>query len=418
MTAGNEARRSATRGDFLALSAIYQTHGTRPTDPTDPEGRRVLPLPRTAHVLRSLKHPDEVRTLRRIYGPGFFLIGVHAPPASRERYLVDDKNIPLEEARSLLQRDEDEGDEYGQRTRDTFELSDAFVSLQADDYKTQLWRILDLLFSRPDLTPTRDEYAMFLAYAASLRSLDLSRQVGAVISSEQGEIIATGANDVPRYGGGLYWGSDEIDKRDWERGYDTNERERNRIAAYLIRALTDKEGDDATLVRDHREILETSGLLDITEYGRAVHAEMEALLSCARSGSSPRGGTLYSTTFPCHNCAKHIVASGISRVVYVEPYAKSRADDLHDDSLTVEEFDDKVRFEPFVGIGPRRCFDLFSMRLSSGAKLQRKVKESDGERVAWDRGNADLRVPMPALSYLEREQAATKELNDALEGSA
>ena len=56
-----------------------------------------------------------------------------------------------------------------------------------------------------------------------------------------------------------------------------------------------------------------------------VHAEMEALLSCARSGVSPVGGTLYSTTFPCHNCAKHIVAAGLRRVVYVEPYPKSRA---------------------------------------------------------------------------------------------
>ena len=84
-------------------------------------------------------------------------------------------------------------------------------------------------------------------------------------------------------------------------------------------------------------ILKDSGLFDITEYGRAVHAEMEALLTCARAGISPRGGTIYSTTFPCHNCAKHIVTSGIERVVFVEPYPKSKALELHDDSIEIKK---------------------------------------------------------------------------------
>lgn len=46
-----------------------------------------------------------------------------------------------------------------------------------------------------------------------------------------------------------------------------------------------------------------------------------------------REATLYSTTYPCHGCAKHIVAAGISEVVYYEPYPKSRALALHDDSI-------------------------------------------------------------------------------------
>lgn len=143
---------------------------------------------------------------------------------------------------------------------------------------------------------------------------------------------------------------------------------------------------------------------------------MEALLSCARSSATPHGGTLYSTTFPCHNCAKHIVAAGIERVVYVEPYPKSRAADLHDDSVTLDGAEGKVHFEPFVGIGARRYIDLFSMRLSSGAKVDRKKRKAAGEIVAWERATAELRVPMAALSYIEREQIATKVLNDAAEG--
>jgi len=62
----------------------------------------------------------------------------------------------------------------------------------------------NVLFGHPYETPTFDEYAMFIAFSAALRSADLSRQVGAVIARNN-EIIGTGANDCPKYGGGLYW---------------------------------------------------------------------------------------------------------------------------------------------------------------------------------------------------------------------
>jgi hypothetical protein len=44
-----------------------------------------------AHVIRSLKNPGEVQALRRIYGPGFFLIGVVASEEKRSAYLRDRK---------------------------------------------------------------------------------------------------------------------------------------------------------------------------------------------------------------------------------------------------------------------------------------------------------------------------------------
>jgi deoxycytidylate deaminase len=168
--------------------------------------------------------------------------------------------------------------------------------------------------------------------------------------------------------------------------------------------------------------LEGTSLWSITEYGRAVHAEMEALFSCARPGVSTRGATLFSTTFPCHNCAKHIVAAGIERVVYVEPYPKSLALSLHRDA--VELADDirpssssnrrkKVRFEPFVGVGPRRFIDLFSMRLGSGYPLTRKAGV---KKVSWDRENATLRLPLPPTSYFEREKLAIADAEQMLGG--
>ena len=165
-------------------------------------------------------------------------------------------------------------------------------------------------------------------------------------------------------------------------------------------------------------------LYDLTEFGRAVHAEMEAITCCARNGASARFATLFTTTFPCHNCAKHIVAAGIRKVVYVEPYPKSMALDLHDDAIELESPEDqleqvfgppspftvfeKVCFRPFVGVGARRYVDLFSKKLSTGKPIERKDKA--GKAAGWTSHSGSPRVPLWPASYLERETVAVQKL--------
>ncbi len=412
MNVGNEVRSSLRRGDALALLALNKIAQSR-SDPRIPESR-------TAYILRSLKHPDEVRTLRQVYGDGFFLLAIDASRSIRRKYLTERMNILAEEADQLINRDEAEGEEFGQQTRDAFELADAFVSFQRPYFATDLWRILDLLFGDPFITPTADEYAMFHAYAAGLRSGALSRQVGAVVALSSGEIVAAGANDVPKFGGGLYW-QGEDDERDYQWGYDSNAQRRDEMVTEIL-AVIESVSQDFNRDELRRKLQETS-LWSITEYGRAVHAEMEAMLSCARTGVSTRGASLFSTTFPCHNCAKHIVAAGIVRVVYVEPYPKSLALSLHKDAITLAGNEDqnvtgspqerqKVRFEPFVGVGPRMFLDLFSLRLGSGYQLMRK---KDVQKISWDRHDATLRLPLPPTSYLERERLVISGLDKFLE---
>ncbi|MGV8002330.1 dCMP deaminase family protein [Photorhabdus temperata subsp. temperata] len=254
------------------------------------------------------------------------------------------------------------------------------------------------------MTPTFDEYAMFMAFSASLRSGDLSRQVGAVLTKEK-NIISTGANDVPQFGGGLYWPDyvgdiieDAKNGRDYKIGEDSNAKEKRLIIEDILKDIVnEKKGE-------FKEYLLRSKIKDITEYGRVVHAEMEAILSCARSNVSTYDGILYCTTFPCHNCAKHIVASGIKRVVYIEPYPKSKAFDFHPDSISTPEekiSGNKVIFEPFVGVGPRCFFNLFSINLGVGYKITRKDQE--GKVVKWHRRDGKLRMQMLTLSYIERE---------------
>jgi deoxycytidylate deaminase len=350
------------------------------------------PLPRTAHFIVSLKRPEEVATLREIYGAGFFLVALSASRQQREQYF-EDRGMKGA-ADDLIEKDTAESGRYGQQTRETFHLADVFVSM--DDYRNQLNRFLDLIFGRPTITPTREEHAMFTAYAASLRSGDLSRQVGAAIVDGRGDILAVGCNEVPRPGGGLY-GPEQNSHRDIEEGHDSNERAKDEMIQKVLEALG---RTDLTKQEAHR-LLKPTGLNDITEFGRAVHAEMEALLACARTGRTPCGATLYATTFPCHNCCRHIIAAGIAKVVYIEPYPKSRAPDLHGDAITIDETDpSKVPFQPFLGVGPRRYFDLFSLKLSTGRQLTRKT---DGKLREWSRQTAQLRLTMRPDSYLDRE---------------
>ncbi|MEK0337949.1 MAG: anti-phage dCTP deaminase, partial [Nitrosopumilus sp.] len=424
MDYGNKARNTFGDHSILALGAIVEILQKRKDDSSTSEP---TPINKTIHVIKSLKHPSEVERLRETYGEGFFLIGVHSEEKSRIRHLTKNGKMKDGQAKELLGRDFKENEKYGQHTSETFHLSDLFVYLDDSDNRSRLessiTRFVHILLSDPNRTPDFDEYAMYMAFSSSLRSADTSRQVGAVIGLK-GDIVAAGANDCPCPNGGIYCTHHNEEKgeyyievpfgRDRElghetdeniRGYDSNTKIKNEILDKLFKSIIqDYNGSEIEL----KKILSSSEINNITEYGRSVHAEMEALLSCARNGVSCVGKTLYTTTFPCHNCAKHIISSGINRVVYIEPYEKSKAIDLHKDAIVLGRKTDteKVVFEQFIGVGPRRFFDLFSMTHGMGRKLKRKDK--DGNVLKWTPKNKSLRFGLTPASYLEQETVASK----------
>lgn len=67
----------------------------------------------------------------------------------------------------------------------------------------------------------------------------------------------------------------------------------------------------------------------------------------------------------------------------------------------------KVPFTPFVGVGPRRYFDLFSLTLSRGFEL---VRKRDGKILKMSRPESFPRVSMSPFSYIQREAIAIKAL--------
>jgi cytidine deaminase len=171
---------------------------------------------------------------------------------------------------------------------------------------------------------------MFLAKASALRSAALGRQVGAAITNYDGSVLALGTNEVPKFEGGIYWPGKE-DHRDFKLGEDISDKMKRAQFAEILGALKKhawfKDGlaakDEADLVKEAIPLVKCSRLMSLIKFGRNVHAEMAAITDAAPRGVSVRDATMYTTTFPCHDCARHIVAAGIKRVAYVEPYPKS-----------------------------------------------------------------------------------------------
>lgn len=418
MTAGTALRKNTARGDVLALCAIHQISSERPSiDAVEPQSPK---LSRRVHVLDSLKHPDEVRVLRQTYGPGFYLIGAFAPRRARKDYLERTIRVSEQQAELILNRDEQEENQgdFGQRTRDTFHLADVFVDVgDIRNTRAQLGRFFDLVFGDPFRTPTVDEFGMQAAASAACRSGALARQIGAAIVGKYGELISVGHNDVPSAGGGLYREGSKYDGRDLERGFDTNTIRIREIATDAAAALV--AAGVATDAERAADVLMTSKLKRVTEYGRTVHAEMEAILAAARIGVSVRDSTLYTTTFPCHNCAKHAVAAGVSKILYVEPYPKSEALLLHEDSITHEGEGGggndgearKVLLAPFLGVAPRRYSDLFAIVRPDGTEIERKGKDGTKRSLPLPQ-DSHPRSPMVPIAYPDRELKAVAVLKE------
>ena len=102
-------------------------------------------------------------------------------------------------------------------------------------------------------------------------------------------------------------------------------------------------------------------------------------------------------------CAKHIVAAGVKRVVYLEPYPKSYARQLHGDSIQVDDTSDsaKVVFQPFIGISPFRYRELFE-------KGRRKGEEGEAKKWMSDPRRPMIDIVVPA--YIEAEKFVISKL--------
>ncbi|MGE5112461.1 MAG: anti-phage dCTP deaminase [Acidobacteriaceae bacterium] len=353
-------------------------------------GLKIGERPR-AYILDSLKHPAEVHLLRRVYQDAFVLLGIVCDPEVRQARLSKKyRDAGLTQIEDFMEEDADGGEDHGQRVSDTFHLSDYFVDNSSDRSKDgegvrewtlvdELTRLVKILTHSELKRPLPAEIAMNHAYAAQMQSACLSRQVGAAIIDGHGNLLASGCNEVPMAGGGVYGESLYEDAEDHRCAYDgkqcRNNEQQAEIIDELIQKIPELNGLDGEKRRRLIKDLRKTRIGSLIEFSRAVHAEMDAILTASRKGVPLTGATLFVTAFPCHYCARHIISAGIHEVQYIEPYPKSKALALHQDAIETdpskwvkptEDFavakeqlrkqeaaHSTVLFRPFVGVAPR-----------------------------------------------------------------
>jgi deoxycytidylate deaminase len=389
MDAGDHLRKHANSMafSFLAIREIKKD-------------RELHPDRRIVYIIDSLKNPSEIKLLKHVYTNRFLPIAFNLDRESRlsnlmkkiagAHYVENEKHY-RHTADKLIDRDEDGGTLTGQNIRDAFPLADVFVNCEGN-FKPAVERALKTWFGNSFITPNREEVGMFIASAIALRSSDLSRQVGAVIIDKDGTILATGCNESPSISGGVTWDGDPVDIRDFNEGYDTNYRFKQSSIGEIVDALIqhkwlrddlgtkNKEELVKKVEKDH--VFKGTRITNLIEFGKIVHAEMAAITEAARRGSSIDGSTLICTTYPCHMCARHIIASGIKRVVYIEPYPKSLSTLLYGKLISHTSETDKIHFSSFEGVGPNRFRDFFTMN---------ERKNSQGIKIDWNPKTSKLK---------------------------
>lgn len=395
----NYVRKHSERNDIFAALAISRIREIRGASD---EGTPDKPLERTAFIIDQLKTPEESQLLRQVYGDLFIQISCHSPRIFRQKKLSSSisKSHASDQreadwatiAATLIGRDDsEEKDPYGQKVRDVFPLADLVVDASSNvDAEKEIGRFLDLLFGDPRRSPTEAEYGLASAHSSSMRSADTARQVGAAIFSCDGDLVSTGCNEVPKPGGGVY-SNEPGHARDVDLGSDQSAERKRLMVIDIVRRLakgnrfSDPVLNDASeeklaeLLLDDRDApLRDSLIMDSLEYGRMMHAEMHAITSAAKRGSSVKDATLYCTTFPCHNCAKHIIGAGLASVVYLQPFPKSFVDELYPDSIDVDDPDSspsRIAFRQFLGVAPQRYATVFK---------KGRLKDSKGLVLDWD----------------------------------
>lgn len=156
-----------------------------------------------------------------------------------------------------------------------------------------------------------DETFMLHAVVAANRSKDPSSQVGAILVGEKNRILSLGYNGAPNS-----WDDDNFP---WLREADT---------------------------------------VSNTKYPYVIHAETNAILNFKGDNKDLEGATVYTTLYPCQNCAKFLAQAGIKRVVYLSNKYEGTQDNVAAATcfnycgIKVEEFPKRLQRKLTISLIP------------------------------------------------------------------
>ena len=356
-------------------------------------------------IIDGIKNKGEIDTLRQF--PHFYLFSVHADRDVRKTRCLRAEKLSSDEFDIVDKRDEFEDQPNGQQVKICNDLSDIIVLNNTDIpkvgkqrkqqfiqnvYNRYIDRILQVKKGSLPIEnlPDVNELCMTIAYALSKKSSCIKRKVGAIIvdieAIENGDwtihndfpyILSSGYNDVPI---GSQICALHSDIQNCQRDY-IQEQEGKK----LLYCPSCGEKIDMSIIcicgkkysqfskrctscgrelkidykckcgkEIYKEFLpggshRTGKLLDMC---RAMHAEEIAILNLSGNINSKNRLVLFTTTYPCNLCANKIVAAGIKKVVYAEPYTMEEAREILERA--------KVKLERFEGIKSSAYFRIYS----------------------------------------------------------
>lgn len=213
----------------------------------------------------------------------------------------------------------------------------------------QLSRVMALILHPGLLTPTKLERCMQIAMTAKLNSGCLSRQVGAVVTDSEYNILSLGWNDAP-------CGAEscirrnffDLARNDDPEAYSCFEREDRDFRRYIAE-VNQALGPKKTALKGlpmsfcFKDIYQDLIRQRDQIYTRALHGEERALASCGNERAS--GGYLFTTSSPCELCAKRAKEANIRKIYYIQQYPGISRTHVAE----VGKKETQAEYEPFVG---------------------------------------------------------------------
>ncbi len=335
-------------------------------------------------VIEAFRNPYEVEFFRNRYYE-FFLLSINS-------------HLKIRSSRKNWNEERDERDQgqgigkrefYKQNVSRCVYLSDVSVNNDTNlgRFGQKLAKYYALIRQPGCISPSNHELFMHQAYSMSLKSNCISRQVGAIIVGPEGYIVGAGWNDVGS--GQIPCGQRKISDLNIannsfpistikdEKGLLSfiqlnNKGSNNNSFCYKDQYSSFNTTKKTENLEELSDWLKGNNISEVAadqlssmiqskfspkrlEYCRALHAEENAILQNAiLGGIGIKGGTIFTTTFPCELCAKKIYQSGIRKVFYTEPYPESISEDVF-----FKDGSNIVELAQFEGVKSHSYYRLF-----------------------------------------------------------
>ena len=308
-------------------------------------------------IIDSIKNVCEIEELRKHTEADVYVIGIDANDEVRrnrvkDTYKDDPKQFEKDNERDRCEDIKTKGVAYGQEVSNCVKLADIillneknfeFPENYQNAFCTKVEGYIPKLRQPGKYRPLFNEIIMNSAYSVSLRSECLSRKVGAIIVKQvynDYRFVSSGFNTTPP---NIYSCKKEFNGCYRELTKDALSKKFKIKKCFVCGRSLSSLGTCTNKKCEffNKNIYETLMLGKGLDLCRSLHAEENAILQTAHLGGAPlKDSILFSTTFPCNLCAKQIIAVGIKKVVYIDPYPMLQAKKmLSEASIETEKFE-------------------------------------------------------------------------------